>query len=173
MKLYEILTERFVNLVSPQQREPYANVVWDMIRDTYSNHTSGLGSGTNISDLLRTPGIWKLAVRDNDVKGGAIYREHRGRKLRLVFHDGTSEGKIEMKRVMTDDIARGRAWGEFSGPLEKVMLQLGGKPVPNDLASKILGKPIAKLDTDGFHYWRSVGGNKFKREIIIGNPHTY
>ena len=169
MKINDILLERFINLVTPAQRKPYALQVWHMINDTYEQHTSGLGP-VSPEDLILTPGVWKVAVRNGQVKGGAVYRNFKGRKLRLVFHDGTPEGKEEMKKIMRDDITHGRAWGEFSGALEKVMLRFGGKPVPNEYAERILGKPIIKYDQDGFHYWRNVGGGNVKREIIIGNP---
>jgi hypothetical protein len=168
VKLSEILCERYINLITPQQRHPYAQKVWDMINDTYEKHAGGVGHASP-EDLMVAPGVWKLATRNGQVKGGAVYRDHNGRKLRLVFHDGTTAGKAEMKRIMMDDIMHGRAWGEFSGPLEKVMLRMGGKPLPNHLASKVLGKPVDKLDDDGYHYWRTIDGAQ-KREIIIGNP---
>lgn len=171
MKLLDLLCERYVNLVTPQQRMPYVQAVWDMINDTYEKHAEGVGA-VSPEDLMITPGVWKLAIRSGQLRGGAVYRQFKGRKLRLVFHDGTPEGKAEMKRIMMDDIMHGRAWGEFSGPLEKVMLRMGGKPVPNTKAGDLLGKPIEKLEDDGYHYWRNVGGGNIKREIIIGNPTT-
>ncbi|TFH07293.1 MAG: hypothetical protein E4H14_08820 [Candidatus Thorarchaeota archaeon] len=170
MKVARLLTEATVDLSSPSQREEYADEVWKMIQMAYKHVGTG---GADISDLVQTPGVWRLIMKDGQLVGGAIYRNHNGLKLRLIFHNGTPNGKQSVIQMMANDIFVGRAWGEFSGQLERVMMRLGARPVSNMYASKLLGKRVKEMDKDGYHYLRDVGNGNIKREIILGNPTKY
>jgi hypothetical protein len=86
-----------------------------------------------------------------------------------VFHDDTREGKSELKSILTADVTHGRSWGEFSGNLERLMINLGGKPIPNTEVERILGQKILELDPDGYHYTREVSPGVVKQQILIGN----
>lgn len=170
MKVVQLLTEATLDLTSPSQREEYAEDVWRMIQTAYKHIGTG---GADINDLVQAPGVWRLLMKDGQLTGGAIYRNHNGRKLRLIFHDGTPNGKRAVIQMMANDIMTGRSWGEFSGALEKVMMRLGAKPVSNMFAEKLLGKGVKEKDRDGYHYVRGVGRGNLKREIILGNPTKY
>jgi hypothetical protein len=168
MKVFEILREHFVNLVTPEQRRPHAGEVWALLTHTYSKYGSGL-SGAELENLITTPGIWKVSRKNGKMVAGIIYRDSYGRKVRLVFHDDTREGKSELKSILTADVTHGRSWGEFSGNLERLMINLGGKPIPNTEVERILGQKILELDPDGYHYTREVSPGVVKQQILIGN----
>ncbi len=170
MKIYEILCENFVNLVTPTQRKRYASYVWQLLQNTYDKYGSGMGlSGANLDNLINTPGVWKASFIDGKIVAGVIYRNSSGHKVRLVFHNDTRDGKNALKAILSDDITGNKSWGEFSGNLEKVMLNLGGKPIPNTQAERILGQKILELDPDGFHYTREVSPGVVKTQMLIGS----
>lgn len=170
MLLEQIILERYVMFVTaPSERRSLARSVWEMIKTTYAEYGSGL-FGTSLQDLINTPGVWKLVRRGNELLAGAIYKDTHGHKLRLVFHNNTPAGKDALRRLLHDDILDGYAWGEFSGRLEKVLRRFGAMPIPARKAEKILGKPIEKIDPDGYHYWREVYPGHLARQILLGNP---
>ena len=167
MKTSEILLEKYINLLTPDQKQKYAKSVWDLIEKTYNS--IGLNPRNTIDNLIQVPRIWKIQIQNNKILAGVIYKNFKGRKIRLVFHDNTVEGKNHLKQILKQDILLGRSWGEFSGPLEKIMIRLGGTMIPNSKAAEILGEPVEILEPDGFHYQRNIPGVGLKREVIIGN----
>jgi len=167
MRFAQILNERFVNIFTPEDKQKYMDELWNLLELTYAE-IGGL-MGASKSDLISAPGVWKLVRKDGKIVSGILYRDMAGRKIRLVLHNNTEQGKEWVKNIIKDDIAFGRSWGEVSGALEGVMMKLGAKPVSNIRAEEILGKPVTELHQDGYHYTRSVGGGVEKEQIILGN----
>ena len=167
MKFSQMLNERFVNVFTPDDKKAYMDELWELLEITYAE-IGGL-MGASKSDLISAPGLWKLVRKNGRIVSGILYRDMAGRKIRLVLHNNTEEGKSWVKNIIKDDIALGRSWGEVSGALEAVMMKLGAKPVSNMKAEEILGKPITTLHQDGYHYTRSLGGGTEKEQIILGN----
>lgn len=167
MKTNEIITERFINLHSPDQKRAVIDDIIPMLNLAYKNVDGGLGN-IDPENLINTPGIWKLVRKDGEFIGGKLYRDYKGRKTRLTLHNGSQEGRAAVKSIMQTDMNQDRSWTEASGAVEKVLLRKGGKPVSNKEAGKILGKEILELDPDGFHYTREVAPGRVKRLIIIG-----
>lgn len=171
MKTYrEFLNESFVNLKTPQERMKVADEVMDLVAHTYKDIGGMMGSQKE--NLVNTPGLWKLVRKDGKIVAGVLYRDtDHGRKIRLIFHDGTDQGKFWVKKIVNEDIQRDRAWGEVSGALEKVMMKMGAKPVSNKRAQSILGLPdgnIKKLHSDGYHYDREVHPGTVKTQVLVG-----
>ena len=167
MRFEQVLNERFVNVFTPEDKKVYMDQVWELLELTYAEIGGLMGAGKE--NLISTPGIWKLVRKDNKIVAGILYRDMTGRKIRLVLHDNSQQGKDWVKKIIKDDIALGRSWGEVSGALEKVMMKLGAKPVSNMKAEEILGQPVKELHQDGYHYTRDVGGGVEKEQVILGN----
>lgn len=171
MKFSQFLEERYVNLFTKDSREKIKSEVWYMLHQTYGE-LGGL-MGANIDDLVRTPGLWKTVKKGGKTVAGIIYRDTDfGRKIRLVFYDGTPEGKAALKKIIMEDVQRNRSWGEISGPLETCMLRLGAKMVDNRQVHKFLKVPessIVKRHADGHHYDREVAPGVIKTQVLLGN----
>lgn len=162
-----MLNERFVNVFTPEDKQKHMDELWQLLELTYAEIGGLMGASKN--DLISAPGIWKLVRKEGKIIAGILYRDLAGRKIRLVLHNNSEQGKDWVKKIIKDDIAFGRSWGEVSGALEKVMIKLGARPVSNLHAEEILGKPVTDLHSDGYHYTRNVGGNVEKEQVILGN----
>lgn len=167
MRFEQIINERFVNVFTEKDKTAYMDQVWKLLELTYAEIGGLMGAGKN--NLVNTPGLWKLVRKNDRIVAGILYRDLAGRKIRLVLHDNSEEGKTWVKNIIKDDIALGRSWGEVSGALEAAMIKLGAQPVSNMKAEEILGKPITELHKDGYHYTRNIGGGISKEQIILGN----
>jgi hypothetical protein len=160
-----------MELNTPQERRIYASRVWDLIVATYKeygNSEDGNLYGAQIEDLIETPGSWSLVESDGCFVAGIIFRQFKGRKMRLVLHNDTREGKDTLKKLLVDEFLSGRCWGECSGHLERVLREHNVSTIPNTRAAAILGKDIVKLDPDGMHYEREVFPGTVKREMLFG-----
>lgn len=166
MRIQELLFERFVNLFSPEEKKKAMDEVWDLLELTYAEIGGLMGAGKE--NLIKTPGMWKLVRKEGKIIAGILYRDKKGRKIRLVLHNNTPAGKDWVKKIIKEDIAHGRSWGEVSGALEKVMIKLGAKPIPNTKAEEILGRSIKTLDKDGVHYTREIQPGDVKKQILLG-----
>lgn len=167
MKVFELLTEHVINAISKEQKIELIDDVWDLIENTYKSIGRNI-EGFSKDNLVSTPGIWKLIKKSGKLVAGVLYKDRNGRKIRLVFQNGTPEGKLELKKLLSDDIKLERAWVEVSGPLEKVLINLGMKHIPSDKAEKLLGQKISKYHDDGYHYEREVLPGKIKTQSIMG-----
>jgi hypothetical protein len=163
-----ILSERFLNLFKREEIEPYIDVIWDMMERTYEP-IGGFKSARSKEDLLNKTFFAKLVRRNNKIVAAALYKDKYGRKAIAKGSDGSSEGIAAVKEIYRDDVKFDRSWGEFFGKPESLLLQYGGVPIPNSLAGEILGKPILKLNPNGYHYTRMIDGEPHEK-ILIGNP---
>lgn len=167
MRASELLYERVINAMSKEQKEQLIDNVWDLINQTYKAIGRNI-EGFSKDNLVNTPGIWKIIKRDNKLVAGILYKDYYGRKIRLVFQDRTAAGKAELKKLLSDDIKFGRSWLEVSGPLEKVLLDLGMKHIPSKNAEKYLKANIKSFHADGIHYDREVRPGEIKTQSLMG-----
>ena len=163
----QILLERFVNLFDKNEIGKYIDTIWDILERTYEP-IGGFHSANNKEDLIDKTYLAKLVKKNDKIIAVALYSDKFGRKTIAKGSDGSVEGKQAVKLIYLEDVKHKRAWGEFSGAAEKLMLKYGGVPIPNTLAKDILKKPIISLSPDGFHYYRDINGHKHEK-IIIGN----
>lgn len=162
-----ILLERYINLFKKEDIAHYIDDIWDIMERTYEP-IGGFKSASSKEELLNDIYLAKLVRKNNKIIAAALYRDKFGRKAIAKGSDGSSEGKNAIKKIYFEDINQKRAWGEFSGKAESIMLKYGGIPIPNDFAEEILNKEIISKDPDGFHYIRLIQGEPHKK-IIIGN----
>jgi hypothetical protein len=159
----------FTKALTEPEKHDYAAQIWAMINHTYKD--LGLPHA-GINELLHSVGLWEVEIEDNKVIAGVLYRNFHGSKLRLIFHDSTFEGKTAVKALVKKKIVNSRGyWGEFSNPLENVILKMNGEMIPNTEAEKILDQKIDRLDDDGYHYYRFIDG-QLRRKVLIGHPNV-
>jgi len=166
-EIKQLLLERYINLFTREEISKYIDEIWDIMEITYEP-IGGFKSADSKEDLLDKTNFAKLVRKDGKIIAAALYRDHLGKKAIAKGSDGTPEGKTAIKKVYFEDVKQNRAWGEFSGRAENLMLKYGGIPFPNDYAEEILGKEILSKNPDGFHYTRLIMGVPYEK-IIIGN----
>lgn len=164
--LSNILLERFINLHNKQQMLPYIDTIWDVLQKSYAP-IGGFLTASSKEDLINKTGLAKLVRKDGRIVAVKLYKDDRGRKSIAAGTDGSSEGRQWLVKMFQEDIQLGRAWGEFSGKAEYLMLKHGGVPIPNTLAAQLLQKPIISISSDGFHYTREIMGEPHEK-ILIG-----
>lgn len=167
LTIANILFERYVNLHTSQQLAPYIDEIWDILTKSYEP-IGGFKSAKSKEDLIAKTGLAKLVKRGGKIVAVKIYKDELGRKSIAAGTDGSMQGKEGLIKMSEEDIKMNRAWGEYSGAMEHIMLKKGGVPIPNTMASALLGKPIESLDDDGYHYTREIQGELHKK-IMIGD----
>ena len=169
MRLSEIiLLEHVVNLLTPEQKREYIDVVWDILQKAYAP-VGGFKSVSSKEELIDDSSIWKLVRRADKIVSVVIYKNKAGRKIIGLATDATEQGKADLIKTIADDLKLCRAWAEVSDKPEKMMSRLGGVPISNKLAGKLTGKEILGYDLDGVHYTRLIAGEPH-RKIIYGFP---
>jgi hypothetical protein len=168
MRLHEILTETYVNLFDREQKAQYAPEVFDLIEKAYQ-YIGGNLNYRSVDDLINEPNTWwKLVRRKGKIVVVAIFKKKYGAKRVCVATDDSRQSKIDLRRIVADDIKLHRGWSEASGKAANVALNLGLPPVPNDHAEELLGKEI--LAKHGrFKYDRMIGGQRCTK-LIVGFP---
>ena len=183
MRYKELLVEHIVNLHSPEEKERYANTVWDMLTRSYEK-IGGFKSAVNVDDLINTPGYWKLVRRNGRITAVSIYRKSSNtRNFKKIAsateterdpvsntYKATTQGLRDHRMITVDDLKTKRCWAEVSGPAETVYFRLGAVPIDNRFAGVLTGKEILSLDQDHFHYTRLIQGAPVVK-VIVGFPY--
>jgi hypothetical protein len=165
---YHQLIERVVNLLTTDRKRKYADQVWSMLQTTYAK-MGGYQGAASAEELVSQPGIWKLVRRGDRITALALYRDRHGRKSIASATDRTPQGLQDLIMIKSEDLRQQRAWGEVSGRIEQIMLELGGQPVSNKYAETLTQKKIISLNPDGVHYTRLIGGQP-REKVIMGFP---
>jgi len=166
-----LLAERYITLISKDQRKPYLPLIWDMLQKAYAN-IGGFKSTDSPEGLLDETSLWKLVRKNSKIVAVALYADKLGRKLIGVATDGTPEGKAALNQIMIEDIKQHRSWSEVSGAMEHINKKLGATLIPNKYAAAILNKPIISLNPDGYHYTRAIAGEPHEK-LLIGKIEGY
>lgn len=167
-----LMLEHYVNLKTKEEMEQYKDEVYQLLVDGYKN-SGGLLGMDSADQLVAETDFWKLCRRKGKITAAFCYSTKRGgRKTCYGSCLQTAEGKHDFLKIMRDDMLQlGRkVWSEISGPVEHIYLKrMTGTPlIPADVAQKIMhDKKFEKIDPDGFHYWRKIGG-ELKRKIMVG-----
>jgi hypothetical protein len=190
----EFLNESFVNIFKAEDKEQYAELVWDMLQVAYTPIGGIKGSGfKDKQDLIKNIPFWKLVRKNDEIIAVMLYKDKQGRKVAASATDGTTAGKIAMQEIAKNDIKR--SFGEKS----KGSLGLLMKTIPFDVlkdyvltpeqASKALKTelvPITNLDKKdwpddasftmqkypmllNYGYLRKIGDNMIFK-VAIGTP---
>ena len=171
MKSYHnFIFEHYINLHTKDTKEKYADIVWEILQKSYAK-IGGFKSVNSKDEMIETIGMWKLVKKNNEIVAVAVYKDIFGRKLYGLGSDGTQEGKYQLLKLLKDDATLNRSYAEVSGKMEEHYTNLGFNPIPSYLAEELLnksGKEIISKDSDGYHYTRLIGGEKFIK-IMFGN----
>lgn len=174
MRAKELLTERILNLHTPEARAKYADQVWHLLQKSYQK-AGGFKSAVNKEELINNPGYWKIAKRGDRITAVNLYRKIPQTNTFKIYASGaeteldpdtqeyraTEKGKRDYLNIKKADITQKRSWAEVSGSPEMLAKRLGAQPVPNKYAAYLTGKEILELSPDGYHYTR----------LIMGEPH--
>jgi len=182
MRYKEFLIEKVLNLHSPEERRPYAEVVWDMLQRSYKK-VGGFKSAADVEELINEPGYWKLIKRDGRITAVNIYKKSRkSQNLKVIAsatetgsyqspegekYKATVQGLSDYEMIKKGDIKTKRSWAEVSGPAEAFLERGGATPIPNRFAEFLTGKKILELNDDGYHYTRLIQGEP-KEKAIYG-----
>ena len=74
MRAKELLTERILNLHTPEERAKYADQVWDLLQKAYQK-AGGFKSAVNKEELINNPGYWKVVKRGDNITAVNLYRK--------------------------------------------------------------------------------------------------
>lgn len=155
-----------MHILIPHQSERihYLHEICDMIRFSYRYRPP---FHIDVENLINTCGDWKLIFEDKLI-AGIIYRDHFGSKIRYVFHNGTEEGKNQLKILLEKDLKSSNHWVEVSGPLEKYLLQID-VPKIRAIHVELLLNSVPDIHEDGYHYDREISKGNVKTEILMGS----
>ena len=99
--------------------------------------------------------------------------------MSLGGSDGSQQGKAGLYSIWKQDInlIDRKAWGQVSQAVQHILItKLNAVPIPNAIAKMVLkdaGKQVTKLNPDGYHYTRMIGGVP-KYKFMVGNlPDNY
>ncbi len=166
MKISHILTEHFVNLITPAEKAPFKDQVWDILQTAYAG-IGGFKGAENAEELASTPGLWKLSRRNGKIVTVAVYKDVHGRKSIASGTDGSIEGRRDFHNIKNADLNMKRMWVEASGAIEHILKKSNAKTIPNRFAGILTGKEILNLNPDGVHYTRLIAGHPYEK-IIFG-----
>lgn len=181
------ITERFINLQTPDSKMPYAQDVFDMIQLAYKDIGGIRGSGFNSpSDMIKNIPFWKLIRKDNKIVTAVLYKDKNGRKLVCVATNGTPDGKRGLAEILKTDLSLNRSYMEVSCTLLSFIVKLIGYELllkyaqPIEYAQKILKsdtlEPADPQNADvkkhpvlnPYFYQREIGG-KMSVKIMLGH----
>lgn len=166
MKISHILTEHFVNLITPAEKAPFKDQVWDLLQTAYAG-IGGFKGAKDADELADTPGLWKLSRRNGKIVTVAVYKDVHGRKSIASGTDGSIEGRRDFHNIKNADLNMKRMWVEASGAIEHILNKSKAKTIPNKFAGILTGKEILNLNPDGVHYTRLIAGHPYEK-IIFG-----
>ena len=166
MKLHQILNEKVINALTLEKKQRYADQVWAMLQRSYEP-VGGFQSAASPQELIADSGIWKIVTRNGQITAVKIYKDRFGRKSIAAATDGSRKGKQDLVMLVQSDVKMNRSCAEVSGPMEKLMIKVGAKPIPARYAAALTGKQIIDIASDQLHYTRLIAGHPHEK-IIYG-----
>lgn len=167
MRYRDILNETYVNVHTDEMKERYGAEVFDLIDKAYA-YVGGHVNYPNVEALIHSKGWWKMIRRSGKIVAVAILTQKHGQKRVASATDGSRAAKLELVKLITEDIRQARGWSEVSGAAANFMIKLGLPPVPNTEAAELLDKEILALH-GRFKYDRLLGG-MVHTKMIVGFP---
>jgi len=165
----EVLNEKIINLYNKDEKEKYADSIYDLLQKSYAKIGGIKGSGfENSQRMIDKVYLWKIYKKGNKILAGIMYKDKGIRKGVAVFTNQTKEGIVTLKKLLREDFERSII--EISGPLYKFIQKnfkdlLEKYKIPCKEAEKILKE---KLECeDDYFYIRDINGNKL-RKVLVG-----
>jgi len=173
IKLKSLIQEKFFNTFDTSEKLKYIDKIAPAMLTSYAKMGGYKKANTlpEVVEVLKSEatkeGIWKIVIRNGKVTAFTLYKDLFGRKSFASGTDGTPRGKSDWLMIRDEDNKFGRAWGEVSGPVEKILLKRGYKMIPVEKAQELLGAYL-EPDDDGYHYTRLIGGKPY-RKVVVGH----
>ena len=163
------LLEHYLTLISPDQKDKYKNIVWDILQKSYKN-IGGFWTHKDPDELIKFTSLWKLNRKRGEIVAVAVYRDRMGRKCVGMGSNGTLPGIEALMGIMKEDQdpKLRRAWIEISPRLEKIWKKIGGKQLNSNLANLILQTNVTPMDE--YHYERKIADREPQVKSIWGFP---
>lgn len=160
-----------------KHREQHKDDIHDVLKRAYSTVEggySGQGHGSHKeteaihADISNPNHIIKAVKRGGKISAVAIYKKSHGRKMIALGHDGSDQGKKDIKKTMMDDNKMKRSWAEVSGAPEHISRKMGVPVVSSSHAKELTGKSDVRIK-DKERYVRKIGGQDHEK-VIMGHP---
>lgn len=160
-----------------KHRAAHENDIHDVLKKSYSSVEggySGAGAGTKEesdairSDIRNPDHVIKATRREGKITSVSIYKKKHGRKMIALGHDGSTQGKKDIRKTMEDDNKQKRSWAEVSGAPEAIKRKMGVPVVPSSRAKELTGKSDVR-PVDKERYVRKIGGHDHEK-VIMGHP---
>ena len=164
-----------INMLNEQEEiEKYLPLIWDMLEKSYEN-IGGLQSYRDYNDFKKKKHIL-MVVRDFDngnlLACATFRRIERSLKMTAIGCNQEDNGKLALQQIVQHTISELELhyWTEVSGVIEYYFKKHKGFPMPNTIASKILGVPEDKIilsKKDMVHYDRVIERDREKFTKMI------
>ena len=164
-----------IKMLNEQEEiEKYLPLIWDMLEKSYEN-IGGLQSYRDYNDFKKKKHLL-MVVRDfnnQDLLACAVFRRiESSLKMTAIGCNQENNGKLALQQIIQHTISELELhyWTEVSGVIEYYFKKHNGFPMPNTIASKILGVPEDKIilsKKDMVHYDRVIGRDREKFTKMI------
>ena len=145
------------------EKSSWNEPVWTMLQQSYENH-GGLKSYSSYRDFLKKNHDFIIVLSEtNELLACATYRIlGQGSKLTAIGCIQNEIGKLAIQEIIKHNIKNLdlHYWAEVSGAIEHYFKKHNGYPMPNTMASEILGVPADRIklcEEDKVHYERIIG----------------
>ena len=152
--------------------------VWNILQRTYAPLGGIKGSGfSSKEEMIEKIPFWKLIRKNDRIVAVQLYKDANGRKFVAAGTDGSAEGKELLKKVLSDELRLGRAYGEVSENVLIALTRVMGEAemdtfiVNPEEVEKIIQKPISFTQGDKF-YLRDINGH-MERKYLIGKQRKF
>ena len=161
-------------LYEQEEVEKYLPLVWEMLEKSYEG-IGGLNSYRDYNDFKKRKHLL-MVVRDfnnKDLLACAVFRRiESSLKMTAIGCNQKDDGRLALQQIIQHTISELELhyWTEVSGVIEYYFKKHNGFPMPNTIASKILGVPEDKIipsKKDMVHYDRVIGRDREKFTKMI------
>ncbi len=168
-----LVSESFRNPLTLDEKIEYAYQVWDQLQKTYKS-IGGYKSHPTIKDLINDSTIWKLSIKNEEVKALVIYKgEPRGlRKAVGVATDSTRYGITKLHDIFREDFTKRNVFIESSLKLKSWLERNFPefKVKASDAHEYLKGKKIEIVSE--YEYARLIGNELMVKTIFASKSNT-
>jgi len=158
---------------SSAERAFLADDIFALLRDTYQNIAGGLHF-SSADELVTKTSVWKIIYFQDNIVGVVIYKAKKGLKMvALALCHKLNKSLRRNTKIMLSYLFKvtfHNTWMEVSEGVERFILKNGGEKyfISNTLASRLTGKEVVGLCSDGYHYQRVING-VLKTKVMVGH----
>jgi len=95
-----VINEKILNLKDKEEKEKYADAVFDLLQKSYAKIGGIKGSGfENPQRMVEKIYLWKIYKQNDKILAGILYKDKGFRKAVAVFTNQTKEGIEALKNI--------------------------------------------------------------------------